>query len=72
MKAKIGSYIDSAPMWIIEAEPCDSVRGRYQVFQGIYSVARYSANGLARQTSIMHSRYSALRTKIDAAIAAAK
>ena len=71
MKAKINSYVSGDPMWTVEAEPGDYVSGMYQVFRGHYSLRRYT-NGVGRQISIMHKRYTALRTKIDAAIAAAK
>lgn len=53
-------------MWKIEGQS-----NYYLVYQGEYTQHRRAANGRVVQASIMHPRFAGLRSRIDAAIAAA-
>jgi len=67
MKAMLIGGLPDKPMWKVEG-----LTNYYLVFDGRYTAHRLVRGGRVTRASIMHPRFQVLRSKIAAAIAAAK
>lgn len=65
MRATIDGTVSGRPLWRVQ-----DAKNVYRVFDGRYTLDRFTPTGNRTTVSVMHDRYKGLRARIDAAIKA--